>query len=173
MLTYIRRDLQGDGIRLTSHVSRLKPAIKTGATFLFLLFTIMAGCAGKEILSEDAVRIGKSVDFVNELKGLYEQRDERLISMFSKEYLEEGDIKRVIMQDTARFNDISLSLFIDRIEVEKEKVNISAHWNGTWKDVEKTYREGGSAVILVLYGDSIHIIGVKGDSPFGISGRLK
>ena len=177
MLTYIRRDLQSVAWGFIPHkflsgVGCRVPALKAGATFLLLLFTIMAGCAGKEILSEDAVRIRKSVDFVNELKGLYEQRDERLISMFSKEYLE-GDIKRVIMQDIARFNDISLSLFIDRIEVEKENVYISVHWNGTWKDVGKTYREGGSAVILTLYGEGFKVTGIKGDSPFGISGRLK
>src|SRR3990167_5667128 len=64
MLTYIRRDLQSVAWGFIPHkflsgVGCRVAAPKAGATFLLLLFTIMAGCAGKEILSEDAVRIRK------------------------------------------------------------------------------------------------------------------
>ena len=70
------------------------------------------------------------------------------------------------------FENTSLSLFIDRIEMSDEHVNISIHWNGAWKGPEKTFREGGSMVLLTSYGDPIRITGVIGNSPFGISRML-
>ncbi len=137
---------------------------------LFLLLIGITGCGGKILLSDDAVRIRKISDFVNELKGLYEQRDEQALSMFSPEYLAtEKEMRSSILRDMERFNTISLSLFIDRIEMNSEDVNISIHWNGTWKNAKRTYREGGSMVLLTSYGDRIRITGIKGDSPFGVS----
>ena len=140
---------------------------------LFLIITLITGCAGKVILSDDAVRIRKVTDFVYEIKDLYEQRNENLLAMFSSEYLASaGDLKTAILKDMEGFDNISLSLFIDRIEMSDEHVNISIHWNGAWKGPEKTFREGGSMVLLTSYGDPIRIMGFKGDSPFGISRML-
>lgn len=135
-----------------------------------LIVVTITGCGGKVILSGDAVRIRKINDFADELRGLYEQRDEHVLDLFSPEYLAEArEIRGAILQDMGRFSGISLSLFIDRIEINKNNANISIHWNGMWKDAHKTYREGGSMVLLTSDGDSIRITGIKGDSPFGIS----
>lgn len=147
------------------------------ALFISLLLItttiIISGCAGKAIPSEDAARIRKTSDFVNELKDLYERRNERVLAMFSEEYLSSaGETKKAILKDLERFNSISLNLFIDRIEMSDEHVNVTVHWNGTWKGTEKTFREGGSMVLLTSYGDPIRIMGVKGNSPFGISRML-
>ena len=145
------------------------------ALFISLLFiaTIINGCAGKAILSDDAAAIRKTSDFVNELKDLYERRDEHVLALFSQEYLTSaGEMRKAILKDLERFNSISLNLFIDRIEMSGEQVNITVHWNGAWKGTEKTFREGGSMVLLASYGDPIRITGVKGDSPFGISSML-
>ncbi|MBI5286726.1 MAG: hypothetical protein HY878_03945 [Deltaproteobacteria bacterium] len=139
-----------------------------------LLIATVAGCGGKVILSDDAVRIRKIYDFVHELKGLYEQRDEHILSMFSQEYL--GDAKEIrgaILKDIDRFNSISLNIFIDRIETNQGNIDISIQWTGIWKDINKTYREGGSMVLLASYGDTIQITGIRGDSPFGVSCLLK
>lgn len=135
-----------------------------------LLLLIIAGCGGKVILSEDAVRIRKVNDFVSELKTLYEQRDVHLPDLFSQEFfIEKKEVKGAILRDLERFNTISLNLSIDRVEMSGENVKISVQWNGTWKDKVKTYREGGSMVLLASYGNVIRITGIKGDSPFGIS----
>lgn len=139
-------------------------------SLFFLLLLITAGCGGKVILSEDAVRIRKVNDFVNELKTLYEQRDARVLDLFSQEFfIEAKEVKGAILRDLERFNTISLNLFIDRVEMGGEDVKISVQWNGTWEDKVKTYREGGSMVLLTSYGNIIRITGIKGDPPFGIS----
>ena len=151
---------------------RLYPFIKGNIIFLLILMVI-SGCGGRVILSDDAVRIRKVTDFVHEIKDLYEHRDENLLSMFSSEYLTSSeDLREAILKDMEGFENTSLSLFIDRIEMSDEHVNISIHWNGAWKGPEKTFREGGSMVLLTSYGDPIRITGVKGDSPFGISRML-
>lgn len=134
----------------------------------------ITGCGGKVILSDDAVRIRNIDNFVRELRGLYEQRDEHVLDMFSQGYLaEEKESRSTILHDLERFNSISLSLFIDRIEINDKDASISIHWNGVWKDARKTYREGGSMVLLTSIVDTIKIIAIKGDSPFGISRMLK
>ncbi len=122
------------------------------------------------ILSDDAVRIRKIDNFVKDMEVLYEQHDERILDLFSQEYLRETkDMGTAILQDMKRFNKISLSLFIDRIEIYKENLSISLQWDGAWEDSEKTYREGGSMVLITSYGDDIRITGIRGDSPFGVS----
>lgn len=139
-------------------------------SIFFLLLLIIAGCSGKVILSEDAIRIRKVNDFVNELKTLYEQRDARVLDLFSQEFLIEAkEVKGAILRDFERFDTISLNLFIDRVEMSGEDVKISVQWSGRWEDTVKTYREGGSMVLLTSYGSVIRITGIKGDSPFGIS----
>lgn len=139
-------------------------------SLFFLLLLIIAGCGGKVILSDDAVRIRKVNDFVNELKTLSEQRDDHLLDLFSQEFfIEVKELKRAILRDLERFDTISLNLLIDRVEMSGKNVKISIQWNGTWKDTVKTYREGGSMVLLTSYENTIRITGIKGDSPFGIS----
>ena len=137
---------------------------------LILLLAIIPGCSRKFILSDDAVRIRNIHEFVRELRGLYEQRDIKILTRFSPDFLTEiGD---PIQKDFEKFNSISLDLFTDRIEMYNGDVNISIQWNGIWKSSEKTYREGGSMVLLTRYGEEIKIIGIKGDSPFGITSSL-
>lgn len=134
---------------------------------------IMTGCGGKVILSDDAVRIRRITEFVHELKGLYEQRDLQILSMFSPEYLEtERGLRGAILNDVESFNSISLRLFIDRIEISDDKVSITIHWDGVWKDA-MPHRKGGSMVLLTSYGDSIKITGVRGESFFGISSEQR
>ena len=141
---------------------------------IFFVFILTPGCGGKTVLSDDAVRIRNISDFVNGLKKLYEQDDEHLLSMFSPEYSEsEKELKPAILRDFERFSSISLTLFIDRMEINNDNVNVSIHWNGTWKDADRIYREGGSMVLQTSYEGSIQINGIKGDSPFGISRMLQ
>jgi len=141
---------------------------------IFLILPSITGCGGKVILTEEAVRTRKIYDFVYELKDLYEQHDEQILSKFSQEYIKDASwIREGVLEDFKRFKTISMSIFIDRIETFKENVHISIHWNGTWKDDKKTYIEGGSVVLLISNdGDTIQITGLKGDSPFGISKKF-
>lgn len=141
---------------------------------IFLILPSITGCGGKVILTEEAVRTRKIYDFVYELKDLYEQRDEQILSKFSQEYIKDASwVREGVLEDFKRFNTISMNIFIDRIETFKENVRISLHWNGTWKDDKKTYIEGGSVVLQTSdVENSIQITGLKGDSPFGISKKF-
>src|SRR3990172_11135002 len=122
---------------------RLYPFIK-GNIILLLILMVISGCGGRVILSDDDVRIRKVTDFVHEIKDLYEQRNVNLLAMFSSEYLTSSEgLREAILKDMEGFENTSLSLFIDRIEMSDEHVNISIHWNGAWKGPEKTFREGG------------------------------
>ncbi len=153
--------------------------LKVGAIFSYLLLafcllalSIISGCAGNVILSDDAMRIRNTVDMVNQLKGLYEQHDEGMLTLFSAEYISERGMKDAILQDMEKFNTISLNIFIDRIVIDKDMGNVTVHWKGSWGDSIKTFREGGSAVIVIRYGDGLRVMDIKGESPFGITQRL-
>ena len=137
----------------------------------FLAISIISGCAGKVILSDDAIKIRNTVDIINQLKDLYEKHDEGMLSLFSTDYLSESGMKDDISQDMKRFNVISLNIFIDRIEVDKDLVNVSVHWSGSWENGEKTSRDGGSSVIIIRSGDGLKVVDIKGDSPFGKSNK--
>ena len=143
-----------------------------GMTLLFFLLSIISGCAGNVILSDDSMRIRKTVDMVNDLKANYEQHDDHILTMFSAEYLSKPEMKNAILQDIEKFNTISLNIFIDRIVIDKDMGNVTVHWNGSWGDSIKTFREGGSAVIVIRYGDGLRVMDIKGESPFGITQRL-
>ncbi|MBI5192505.1 MAG: hypothetical protein HZA08_03555 [Nitrospirae bacterium] len=147
------------------------------AIIVFMLIVILpvitlTGCGGKTILSEDAVKTRNIHDYVFKLKKLYEEHDERLTSMFSREYFPK-EFNDAILNDFSSFNSMSLTLFVDRIQFNKGNADVTIHWNGTWKDNKtdngKTLIEGGSMVLLIQYEDSIKITGIKGNSPFGIS----
>ena len=137
----------------------------------FLAISIISGCAGKVILSDDAIKIRNTVDMINQLKDLYEKHDEGMLSLFSTDYLSESGMKDDISQDMKRFNVISLNIFIDRIEVDKDLVNVSVHWSGSWDNGDKTSRDGGSSVIIIRSGDGLKVVDIKGDSPFGKSNK--
>ena len=137
----------------------------------FLAISIISGCAGKVILSDDAIKIRNTVDMINQLKELYQQHDEGMLSLFSSEYLSESGMKDDISQDIRRFGSISLSIFIDRIEIDKDLVNVSVHWKGSWENGDKIFKDGGSAVIIIRSGDGLKVVDIKGDSPFGISNK--
>ena len=137
----------------------------------FLAISIISGCAGKVILSDDAIKIRNTVDIINQLKDLYEKHDEGMLSLFSNDYLSESGMKDAISQDIKMFSAISLNIFIDRIEVDKDLVNVSVHWSGSWGSGEKTLREGGSAVVIIRSGDGFKVTDIKGDSPFGMLQR--
>ena len=140
------------------------------SVFFLLALSIISGCAGKVILSDDAIRIRNTVDIIDQLKELYEQHDEGMLSLFSSEYLSESGIKDALSRDMSRFGSISLSIFIDRIEVDKDLVNISVHWKGSWANGDKTFKDGGSAVFIIVSGDGLKMSDIKGDSPFGRTG---
>ncbi|MCC6544780.1 MAG: hypothetical protein IT392_09810 [Nitrospirae bacterium] len=137
----------------------------------FLAISIISGCAGKVILSDETIRIRNTVDLIHNLKDLYEQHDESIQSLYSSDFLLESGVKDVIFQDMKRFSTISLNIFIDRIEIDKERANVSVHWSASRGDGEKTFKDGGSSVIIIQSGDGLKIVGIKGDSPFGISNK--
>ena len=152
-------------------------AMKIRSTFallllsaVFLAVSIISGCAGKVIMSDDALRIRNTVDMIDRIKELYEQRDEGMLSLFSSEYLSGSGIKDALSRDMSRFGSISLSIFIDRIEVDKDLVNVSVHWKGSWANGDKTFKDGGSAVFIIVSGDGLKVSDIKGDSPFGRTG---
>lgn len=161
--------------RFFSYISEITSVLIVLTLITVIPALTLTGCGVKTVLSDDAVRFRNIHDYVNKLKELYEQRDERVTSMFSREYLTK-DLTEGILKDFEKFNNISLKFFIEKVEVEKGNVDITVHWNGIWKDVEKTYIEGGSMVLMMQYEDAIsstgRIIGIKGDKPFGISKRL-
>ncbi|OGW43339.1 MAG: hypothetical protein A2132_06430 [Nitrospirae bacterium RBG_16_43_11] len=137
----------------------------------FMTVTVISGCAGKAVLSDDAVRIRNTVDIISQLKVLYEGHDEGILALFSTDYLSESGMKDSIVQDMKRFSALSLNIFIDRMEVDKDVVSVSVHWNASRGDGEKTFKDGGSSVIIIQSGDGLKIVGIKGDSPFGISNK--
>ena len=137
----------------------------------FLAISIISGCAGKVILSDDAVRIRNTVDMIYQMKDLYEQHDDGLLSLFSADYLSESGMNVAVSQDMKRFNVISLNVFTERIEVDKDLINVSVHWNGSWDNGEKRSRDGGSSVIIIRSGDDLKVVDIKGDSPFGKSNK--
>ncbi len=170
-----------DALSGNNPIANPSTSLRTGLTppFSFLLLaacllllSIISGCAGNVILSDDSMRIRKTVDMVNELKANYEQHDDQILSMFSAEYLSKPEMKNAILQDMEKFNTISLNIFIDRIVIDKDMGNVTVHWNGSWGDSKKTFREGGSAVIIIRYGDGLRVMDIKGESPFGITQRL-
>ena len=158
--------------RFLKYISEFSPVV-----FVLIFISIasvisMTGCGGKAILSDDAVKTRNIHDYVNKLKDLYEQRDERVTSMFAPEYLSK-DAKDAIQKDFARFNNINMKFFVDKIQTNKGNVDVTIHWNGTWKENEKTFLAGGSMLLQLQYEDTIRVIGIKGDSPFGISAARK
>lgn len=147
------------------------PSVNKSYPFLlsvlfFLALFIMPGCAGKAILSDDAIRIRNTVDMINQLKDLYEQHDEGMLSLFSPEYLSGSGMNDAISRDMKRYDAISLSFFIDRIEFAGDLVNVSVHWKGSWGYGDKIFKDGGSAVIIIVDGDGLKVSDIKGDSPF-------
>lgn len=164
------------GYKSSPAVSFIEQKACAAFSFLLLAFcllsiTIISGCAGKSILSDDAVKIRNTVDIIYQLKELYEQHDEGMLSLFSTDYLSESGMKDAISQDMKRFSIISLNIFIDRIEVDKDLVSVSVHWSASRGDGEKTFKDGGSSVIIIQSGDGLKVVGIKGNSPFGISNK--
>ncbi|MDD5433980.1 MAG: hypothetical protein PH343_00990 [Nitrospira sp.] len=154
--------------RFYRYIVRFRPVF-LGLIFIYLIPVIsLTGCGGKTILTEDAVKIRNIHDYVNKLKDLYEQHDEQLASMFTQEHFSKVE-KDAILQDFSKYNNIHLKVFIDKIQINKGNVDVTIHWNGTWKENEKAFLAGGSMVLLLQYEDTIKVTGIKGDSPFGIS----
>lgn len=140
----------------------------------FCLSIVGSGCAGGAVLSEDAQRARKINSLVQELVTAYERKDiEHFTSLLPSSSPDLRMLAAAVSRDFREYEQIGLTLSIDRIILKGEKGEIVFHWEGNWKrpGARGTYTARGMARVEFSGLKDVLLEKMEGDLPFGVSER--
>lgn len=148
--------------------------------FRFLLLSLvllaaLSACAKKQIVkpSEDSIKAKNAIKDVGEMRDAYEARDIKgVLSHVSQDYAKGyAELDTSLRKDFDAYDNISIDLRTDRVEIDGDKVKVVSHWFGKWRDkLGKDHQARGNADFVFRdTGASFQLVDVVGDSPFGIS----
>ena len=152
--------------------------LKSFSRFLLLSFILLAAlsaCAKKQVVkpSEESINAKHAVKDVGEMQAAYEAKDIKgVLSHVSQDYARGyAELDTSLRKDFDAYDNISIDLRTDRVEIEGDKVKVVSHWFGKWRDkLGKDHQARGNAdFVFRETGASFQLVDVVGDSPMGIS----
>lgn len=144
---------------------------------LFLLLDLSAqgaGCsAQKPHYSAEHMRFERIYDAVQSLQRAYVKKDLSAIRTLAPSLDSMGLLEQQFKKDFETYQDISLDLSIERIVIEGETIDVFVHWRGQWTKTgtHESTKDTGLGKLRWAGKESILLLGMEGDLPFGIAMR--
>jgi len=123
----------------------------------------LLSCSSNKIVKSDTsgIDITQSANKTIEIiKGAYLKKD-----MDQIQALTTDDTFRLLKTQIKNFDQASLSLTPIWVEINKDTIQLSFSWEGTWKQDNKTTKERGVAV-FVLLPETLKLSQILRSSPF-------
>lgn len=145
---------------------------------IILALILILGCssdkAAEKPPSAESLKVKGAIEMLSSLNKAYMSKDSgSFMHHISRdpssnyEYLEEG-----IKRDFDIYEKITLVLTPRWARVKEDSIQLAAHWEGRWYDrVGREVRYGGNGVFSFKDEVESKLIGIEGDSPFGITGK--
>jgi hypothetical protein len=132
-----------------------------------LAAAVLGACTEKEVKpTADIGRIEQIDLFISSLRGFATARDlEKLDRVYPED--RRGDIPE-IEKAVGRLKDPALDLVIDRIFLDKDRAEVTLHWEYRWEgtsDAASDVRRG-NAVLTLEGSQDLRMAEISGDNPF-------
>ncbi len=143
---------------------------------IFGLAIFSAGCG----LYEEAIKapqlenLGKTVhNTLNSLKFYYEQKDiNNFFKSVSKAYNRKyGKFYDSLRSDFASFNNIKISIMIERMALNKNFINVDTRWKESYENKQTGQFEKRQGATSFIFTNSSRpmLVDMKGDVLFGVN----
>jgi len=133
------------------------------------LSLIVVACASAPTLSEDAKAVQRVDALIVSLADAYRGRAvDRLMAGFAPSVSGNEQLRHTAEGVFARFDQIELTIVVDRMHFEGNTATVFLHWDGRWRSDEKDpLLRQGTARFVVAAGSPAMITEVIGENPFG------
>ena len=135
----------------------------------FILLAVLSACAKKQVVkpSEESIKAKNAIKDISEMQAAYEAKDIKgVLSHVSQDYTRGyAELDTSLRKDFDAYDNISIDLRVDRVEIEGDKVKVVSHWFGTWRDTAgKDHKARGNAdFVFRETGASFQLVDVVGD----------
>jgi hypothetical protein len=135
---------------------------------LVVLTVCLAACAGAPKLSDDARLVFRVEGLVASLARAYQEKAAQdLFAGMAPTLRDRETLRKTVEEVFARYDQIELTLSVDRVHLEGKTVTVFLHWDGRWRQSahEPIIRQG-TARFLVEDGEPPLLTDVVGENPF-------
>lgn len=155
-------------LRLVPIMPRMSNIGRLGCVGL-TVYLIVVACSSAPTLSDDARTVHQVDALIVSLADAYRGRAvDRLMAGFAPSLSGNEGLRQAAEGVFARFNQIELTIVVDRMHLEGKTVTVFLHWDGRWRSDEKDpVARQGTARFVVAAGDPAVITEVIGENPFG------
>jgi hypothetical protein len=139
-----------------------------------LVWSVGAGCSGKTIqYPEDHDRYLRIDKAVESLRQAYVGKNASGLAALMVPMEATDRLQQEAESDFETFHDIVMDFRVERIMIDNDDVDVYVHWSGLWKkDPEDPgMRHRGHSRLKWVGTQSILLVGMQGDVPFGAKGR--
>jgi hypothetical protein len=137
-----------------------------------VVLAVLSACAGGPKLTEDGHRVQAVAELVADLGDAYERRDPAAVmAEIASSFADREALRRDVEAAAAGFDDIDLTLTIERIHLEADTATVYLRWDGQWRAAgREPIARQGAARFIVATGVRPRLTGVVGDTPFIAAG---
>jgi hypothetical protein len=139
-----------------------------------LVGIVGAGCGGKTIqYPEDHERYLRIDKAVESLRQAYVGKNGSGLAALMVPTDATDRLQHEAESDFETLHDIVMDFRVERIMIDNDDVDVYVHWSGLWKkDPEDPgMRHRGHSRLQWVGTQSILLVGMQGDVPFGVKGR--
>ena len=145
-------------------------------SLLLCLAVATSGCqffSSEKKVSGDHERFERIVQAVETLRSAYEQHKLATIQKLTLPLKGFQQFEVQIQRDFDTYPTIALNVTIERIHIQKDRISVSVHWEGTWQrsPQEPPVTDRGHGVWVWSGTKDILLASIEGATPFGKAGR--
>ncbi len=124
-----------------------------------------ASCSKAVKPSGDVVRIKTILNTVAKLQKNYNEKDlAAFITFFSPKY--NSSFKNSVEKGMLEFDELNLTIHVDRINMDRDGAGVSLAWEGEWKKADKKISKSGNAIFTFTNDAEPKLAGISGNNPF-------
>ncbi|MFQ5580186.1 MAG: nuclear transport factor 2 family protein [Nitrospiria bacterium] len=140
--------------------------------FIVSIFFLLGACASdpkkaSPVLSQ-ATRLR---EVIQKMAKAYEQKDgKRFFEKLDAAFHPLEPFKDQVKRDFEGFSKADIQMTIEQIRIEKESLVTVVRWKGDWTPISggTSLRKRGHAVFRWTSKGNLHLLGIKGNPPFGV-----
>lgn len=134
----------------------------------------VGACSGKTIqYPEDHERYLRIDKAVEALRQAYVKKDASALTALMVPTESAERLKQDADSDFESFQDIAMEFRTERIMIDNDDIDVYVHWQGLWKKEPEDpgIRHRGHSRLQWVGTQSVLLVGMQGDVPFGVKGR--
>lgn len=132
---------------------------------IFLAVISLLSCSKAVKPSEDVARIKAILNTITKLQENYNEKDlAAFVTFVSPKY--NSSFKNSVEKGLLEFDELNLTIHVDRINMDRDGAGVSLAWEGEWKKADKKISKSGNAIFAFTNDAEPKLTGISGNNPF-------